>query len=146
MVGEIDKSQKAYFEKHALETYKSLIQIGAELSRLCILANGGAAIALLSYLGSVASKEHTVPNMVCPMSFYALGVFVGCLYAVISWFAQFILYQEDRDIINNINSANKDGEPRQRPPHMYVVFVALFLAIIGIIFFVVGSILAVLKF
>lgn len=41
-------------KEHALETYKSLIQTSVEGMKLLTLLNGGAAVALLAYLGNVA--------------------------------------------------------------------------------------------
>ena len=40
-----------------LETYKSLISLSTEGFKFCALANGGAAVAILAYLGNVAGKN-----------------------------------------------------------------------------------------
>jgi hypothetical protein len=39
-----------------LETYKSLISLSTEGFKFCALANGGAAVAILAYLGNVAAR------------------------------------------------------------------------------------------
>ena len=47
---------------HTDQTYKSLIHLSIEGFRFCALANGGAAVALLAYLGNIASKA---PGLAC---------------------------------------------------------------------------------
>jgi len=48
--------------EQALETYKSLIQVTMKGLGLLALLNGGAAVALLSYLSNVAGKDRAVPD------------------------------------------------------------------------------------
>lgn len=60
-------------------TYQSLISIVTEGLKLLGLANGGAAIALLAYLGPVA-KAGLTPNLVLPMIFLATGL-TACIVA-----------------------------------------------------------------
>jgi len=50
-------------EWHDKETYKSLIQIGTSALRFILLANGGAAIAILALLGNMYNPEITSPNL-----------------------------------------------------------------------------------
>lgn len=38
-------------DNHWLETYKSLVTLSVEAFKFSALANGGAAVALLAYLG-----------------------------------------------------------------------------------------------
>jgi hypothetical protein len=61
-------------KEHALETYKSLIQISVEGMKLLALLNGGAAVALLAYLGNVAGKGSQTPDMRYPMGFFLAGL------------------------------------------------------------------------
>jgi hypothetical protein len=44
------------FGFHPEETFKSLIAISLELLKMLALVNGGAAVALLAYLGNLASR------------------------------------------------------------------------------------------
>jgi hypothetical protein len=50
-------------EEHAVETFESIIQISLTGLKLLALFNGGAAVAVLAYLGNVAGKGLTVPSM-----------------------------------------------------------------------------------
>ena len=58
---------------HWLETYKSLITLSIEGFKFSALANGGAAVALLAYLGNVAGKGVATPDMRCPMAAFLAG-------------------------------------------------------------------------
>jgi hypothetical protein len=53
------------FDFHPEETFKSLITISIELLKMLALVNGGAAVALLAYLGNLASRASGArpPNM-----------------------------------------------------------------------------------
>jgi hypothetical protein len=61
-----------------IETYKSQIAIVIEGLKLLALANGGAAVALLTYLGSDAVAKNGAPNLVQPMSSFVWGL-VACM-------------------------------------------------------------------
>jgi len=63
-----------------IETYKSLVTLSTEAFKFCALANGGAAVAILAYLGNVVGKDHLVPvpDMRYPMAAFLEGlVFCG---------------------------------------------------------------------
>jgi hypothetical protein len=70
-----------------VETYKSLITLSTEGFKFCALANGGAAVALLAYLGNVAGKSAPVPDVRCAMASFLAGLVlcgVAMLFAYIS--------------------------------------------------------------
>jgi hypothetical protein len=80
---------------HALETYRSLIQISLAVLKLMALLNGGAAVALLAYLGNIAGKDVTAPDLRFSMgSFLAGRVFCGLAFLA-SYLTQFWLYNEE---------------------------------------------------
>ena len=80
--------------EHWIETYKSLISISIEGFKFSALANGGAAVALLTYLGNVAGKSAPVPDMRYPMTSYIAGlVFVG-IAMLFAYSAQYTLLEK----------------------------------------------------
>ncbi len=62
---------------HPEETYKSLITISVEALKLVALINGGAAVAILVYLGNLASRSGDThpPNMAWALICFATGLF-----------------------------------------------------------------------
>jgi hypothetical protein len=60
--------------QHWLETYKSLITLSVEGFKFTALVNGGAAVALLAYLGNVASRVPPAPDMRPPMAAFLTGL------------------------------------------------------------------------
>ena len=56
------------------ETYKSLITLATEGFKFCALANGGAAVALLAYLGNIAAKGRAAPDMRSAMAAFLVGL------------------------------------------------------------------------
>lgn len=53
-------------DEHSIETYKSLVQISIAGLKLLALFNGGAAVALLAYLGNIAGKGVAAPDVRFP--------------------------------------------------------------------------------
>src|SRR5262245_57404650 len=81
-------------QQHAIETYRSLIQISLEGFRLLALLNGGAAVAVLAYLGNIAGKGIRVPDMRCPMGCYMTGLVLCALSFIGSYETQLTLFNE----------------------------------------------------
>jgi hypothetical protein len=81
-------------KEHAIETYKSLIQVSVEGMKLLALLNGGAAVALLAYLGNVAGKSLPPPDMRLPMAFFLVGLVLSGVGFFGSYFTQLRLYDE----------------------------------------------------
>jgi hypothetical protein len=119
-------------QQHWLETYKSLITISVEGFKFLALANGGAAVALLAYLGSTGS--HGAANMVCPMVAFAIGVAACGLAMLCAYLTQLILF--------NDLSADRSGNQR----HPLILWIAIALFVVSLIAFGVGSISAAMRF
>jgi hypothetical protein len=81
-------------KEHVVETFKSLVQISLEGLKLLALFNGGAAVALLAYMGNIAGKSLPVPNMRLPMACYVAGLIACGLAFLASYLTQFWLYNE----------------------------------------------------
>src|SRR5574341_572110 len=81
-------------KEHAIETFKSLIQISVEGLKLLALLNGGAAVALLAYLGNVAGKGLSPADMRLPMACYLVGLLLCGLAFAASYLTQLRLYNE----------------------------------------------------
>jgi hypothetical protein len=81
-------------KEYKIETFKSLTLISLEGLKLIALINGGAAVALLAYLGNVAETNTTRPDLFLPMLGYAVGLFFCGLAFTSSYLTQLRLYQE----------------------------------------------------
>jgi hypothetical protein len=120
-------------KEHAIETFKSLVQISLEGLKLLALFNGGAAVALLAYLGNVAGKGQPVPNMRLPMACYIVGL-IACGIAFLSaYLTQFWLYNES---IGNL----------KRGRHVKYQIAGIVFALLGLAAFAVGSCVAAWRF
>ena len=114
------------------ETFRSLVALATEGFKFCALANGGAAVAILAYLGDVAGKNGVVPDMRCAMGAFLLGLlFCGC--------AMFFAYLTQLNRLNRL-ADRKDTRGDWRLG-VSVVFIVLSLLLFGI-----GSLLAVTSF
>jgi hypothetical protein len=121
-------------QNHWQETYKSLITISLEGFKFISIANGGAAVALLAYLGNIASNGTTVPDMRWSMAAYLAGLFFCGLALFSSYLTQFFLLQEigSKD---NINYS-----------HRWPLWLAFILLFMSLILFSIGSWQAVANF
>jgi hypothetical protein len=120
--------------ERAVETFKSLIQISDAGFKLLTLLNGGAAVAILAYLGNIAGKGQTTPDMILPMFFYLFGL-VLCGVAVIgSYMTQLVLFNEVME--------------RGAPPgsHKRWLLLTMGVVVLSLIVFAIGSFIAVVRF
>ncbi len=121
-------------KEHLIETYKSLIQMAIEALKLLALLNGGAAVAILAYLGNIAGKSQPMPDMRCPMMSYVFGLFFCGLAFIVSYLTQNRLYNEAM------------GRPGRIISHQHLLWIALFFAFLSLVAFAIGSLLAVWRF
>jgi hypothetical protein len=82
-------------KEHAIETYKSLMQYGSAGIKFILVANGSAAIAVMTFLGHFVSKgSANVPDMRLPLALFLLGVLAGGFATFTAYFTQLTLYNE----------------------------------------------------
>ena len=62
--------------QHSIETYKSLIAIAQFGLRFVLLINGGAAIAVLAFVGQLAASVG-MPDVGMALTWYVLGIAIG---------------------------------------------------------------------
>ena len=118
---------------HEEETYKSLIQIALGALRFVLFANGGAALALLAFLGSVWGKSTPPPDVSLPLGLFLGGVFFGGVAHIGAYLTQLVLYNEDLGI-------TKGGMLRRHETWLYG---SLFCIFLGVLAFGVGAYMGV---
>jgi hypothetical protein len=113
-------------EWHQTETFKSLIALCVEVLKMLALANGGAAVACLTYLGNLASRSPPifVPLKPALVSF-SVGLFVTVLAFLAAYVTQLKLYQE------TLRGAVRQG-------HRVGVVIGIILALVAAAAFGVG--------
>lgn len=121
-------------QQHWLETYKSLIAISLEGFKFSALANGGAAVALLAYLGNVAGKGTLSPDMREPMFAFLSGLTACGLSMLFAYLTQLKL-------LNEIGHSE-----RLAFNHGWLLWSAIVLFAGSVVAFGVGSWLAVARF
>ncbi len=129
-VGDIKMSEN----QHLIETYKSLITLSVEGFKFCALANGGAAVALLAYLGNVAGTGGVAPDMRCAMGAFLAGL-VTCGVAML------FAYLTQLQLLNESTNRANGKLTHTRPLYTSMFFVAL-----SLVCFAFGSWQAVVSF
>ena len=119
---------------HWLETYKSLITLSIESFKFSALANGGAAVALLAYLGNIAGKTTSAADMRCPMLAFLTGI-------TLCGFAMLFGYLTQLKLLNEIGRTE-----RFAIRHSLFLWLAITFFAASIIAFGVGSWQAVIRF
>ena len=119
---------------HWLETYKSLITLAVESFKFAALANGGAAVALLAYLGNVAAKSGSAIDMRCPMGCFLTGL-AACGVAML------FAYLTQLKLLNEIG-----GTKQPTLPHGWLLWLTIVLFVCSLVAFGVGSWQAVIRF
>lgn len=127
---------------HLNETYKSLITISLEAFKFCALANGGAAVAILAYLGNVAVKTDLITpiGIRCAMGAFLFGLLSCGIAMVFAYLTQLQLFNEERDQLYPVEIQNKSI------PHTLYLRIALIFLVTSLLAFCEGSLLAVWSF
>ena len=121
-------------DKEYIETYRSLITLSVEGFKFSALANGGATVALLAYLGNVAGKGFPTPDMREPVLAFVLGLVACGLSMLFGYLTQLRL-------LNEIGCSEK-----LRFRHNVILWIAIVLFACSVVAFGVGSYLAVTRF
>ena len=121
-------------KEHWLETYKSLIALSIEGFKFSAFANGGAAVALLAYLGNVAGKSVPTPDMRCSMLAFLTGLAACGLSMLFAYLTQLKLLGEIGRRENPLFT------------HGWLLWCAIILFACSVIAFGVGSWQAVIRF
>ena len=117
---------------HIEEVFKSLVTLAVESLKMMALVNGGAAVAILAYLGNIASRNPPplhAPKMLCPLLCYSGGVLASALAFIGAYATQLRLYNEER--------ARHDGKPF-RQYHQIGVGICMLLLVFSAIAFGLG--------
>jgi hypothetical protein len=84
----------------ALEMFRSVIQTGQSALKGVILINGGAAVAMLAFIGNLATRNSPNPMPLAPftlpMLYFAFGVLAGALAGGGTYLTQ-LFYSQARD-------------------------------------------------
>ena len=114
------------------ETFRSLVTLATEGFKFCALANGGAAVAILAYLGDVAGRDGALPDLRCAMGSFLFGLFFcGC--------SMLFAYLTQLKRLNSLaEGKNTRGDWR--------LIVSLIFIFLSLSFFGIGSLSAVTSF
>jgi|JI8StandDraft_1071087.scaffolds.fasta_scaffold154596_2 hypothetical protein len=121
-------------DDHWLETYKSLILLSVEGFKFCALINGGAAVAILAYLGNIVGKGAAAPDMR-----YAMAFFLGGLGAC--GLAMLFAYLTQLELLNERAEMSRSGGGHGR-----YLYASMVLVLCSLISFSLGSWQAVVGF
>ena len=117
---------------HQQETYKSMMSYGSNAVKFVLLVNGGAVIALLTFLGNFAKNNAAPIGMAWPMGCFLFGVVVGGFATITAYMTQLALYNE------GIGKTLKYD-------HTFWLYLSLILVVVGVLLFGAGSIMALLE-
>ena len=110
---------------HALETYRSLINIALEALKILVLLNGGAVVALLAYLGQVENREELAARAAAPIAWFIGGLIAAAAAFVGSYLTQLSLYNE--------------AVHEQRQLHPIFLWITIVVAILSLVAFSLGA-------
>ena len=88
---------KGRWDFHLEETYKGLVPLSIEAIKMLALVNGGAAVAILAYLGSIAGHAPAAPqpDMVSPLAWFSAGLLTAAITFIVAYHTQLLLYEEE---------------------------------------------------
>jgi hypothetical protein len=99
-------------EWHLTETYKGLITLCVEALKMLALVNGGAAVAVLTYLGNLASRSPApahVPTIKPALLWYCGGLVATVVAFIVAYLSQLALYNEEISIRGGAQIQRRHG-------------------------------------
>ena len=117
---------------HSQETYKSLMLYGSTSIKFVLLVNGGAVIALLTFLGNLIKNDAVHIDMAWPMGCFFIGIVVGGLSNVTAYLTQLRLFNEGQGV-------------RHATPYTTWLNLTVALIVLSIALFAAGAILSLLE-
>ncbi len=124
--------ETALNDSQQTETYKSLVTISVEALKTLVLVNGGAAVAVLTYLGNLAAKTNTpsgLPSVRGALLAYCGGLALALVAFVLSYLTQLRLL-------------NEHFHPEKKQRHGYLLWAGITVAVLSASAFFVGCLFA----
>ena len=127
-----------HWQWHITETFKGLITLSTEVVKMLALVNGGAAVALLAYLGNVAHNPGLhPPHLMHALMSFCTGLFATLLAVIFAYLTQLKLYNEERaKRQQNLLPESQRKQIKER--HGWILAVAILLALLAAIAFLFG--------
>jgi hypothetical protein len=131
-----------FWEWHIAETFKGLITLSTEVVKMLALVNGGAAVALLAYLGNIVHNPGIhPPHLTHALMWFGKGLFATLLAVIFAYLTQLKLYNEERKKRQQILIPEVQRTPI-RELHGWILAVAILLAIFAAFAFLRGCLIA----
>jgi len=129
---------KGRWDFHLEETYKGLIPLSIEAFKMLALVNGGAAVAILAYLGNIAGHAPTAPqpDMIRPLAWFSAGLFAAAITFIVAYHTQLLLFQEESD------RADGKSISQRHIRHEYGIILGSSLLVFAAVAFGIGCITA----
>ncbi|MGA3309845.1 MAG: hypothetical protein ABSD08_14695 [Xanthobacteraceae bacterium] len=120
---------------HLEETYKSLITLSVACLKILAFVNGGAAVAVLTYLGNLSAHSTTprhfniTPAILC----YCGGLFAALFAFMFAYLVQLQLFKEESVLYVGLLAKRK---------HQWFLYTAMVLCFLSAILFAAGCLTA----
>jgi hypothetical protein len=82
---------------HIQETYRGLVTLSTEELKALALVNGGACVALLTYIGHGGGPAHAGGWSIAALVCWSMGLVLTILAFIVAYVTQLKLFQEERD-------------------------------------------------
>lgn len=128
--------------ENLLQQFKSIIDLAQSTLKSAILINGGAAVALLTFIGNSWGKGdgQSVYPILSGISYFAKGALSGAVASALAYFCQLCFsYSGDKKVVLLLE--NLDKEDPQPMPISKVEIAAYILQAIAIIVTIVSYVL-----
>lgn len=90
----------------SLELFKSVIQVGQSALKASMLINGGAAVALLAFMGKIwgtSTSSEVAGSISMAIFLFCIGIFLSALASGITYLSQTLHSIEKANVANRLN-------------------------------------------
>lgn len=100
-----------YYRQRGLEHLKTMVSLANEGLKALVLINGGAVVALLTFLGNAKFGGSGAARFAGPMALFALGVVAALVGYIMAYRTQYVLHNEERPEREGKVCADANGKP-----------------------------------
>jgi hypothetical protein len=142
-----EETHRAHDKSNAFHTYvnQAAMESANMALRTLVLINGGAAVAVLAFLGAVAAKDKInfskIGDVAFTIRYFAIGVALACAGMALAYFTNYFMAgvetHKDRTYVHPFVSDNDKTKRMKRFNTVFHVF-SFLCALSSLILFVVG--------
>ena len=120
---------------------KAAIDSGTETLKAIVLINGGACVAILTFIGTLATKDKVPIGLATPLTWFAIGLVMAVIASALGYFTNLFIADTSKNMTQEYERPflrDNDNSKRCRRLGEWARWLAVIAALCGIVAFCTG--------